>query len=132
MEARSLLRLARMPPAPVDGTVLDQLHSALGGDTALLQRVIDNYLDGMDGRLEALRRAVEREPKNLERAAHALASPSATLGVRCIAEPCMAIERAVEAGRPPRDLIAQLLGKVEAAVEPARTALRSWLERRAA
>jgi HPt (histidine-containing phosphotransfer) domain-containing protein len=110
----------------VDSRVLEQLHSALGHDTAVLQQIIDNYLGVIDTRVATLRDAAD-EPAKLARAAHALASPSATLGVRSIAEPCLAIERAVEDGDAKDGRIAMLMASVEAAIDPVRQALRSWL-----
>ena len=119
-----------MPVTAVDGAVLDQLSDSLGGDVELIRRVIDRYLEGMDDRVQALREACDHEPTALERAAHALASPSATLGVRCIAEPCMALEKVAEEGKPPQHVVRQLVTSIENAVEPARQALRNWLERK--
>jgi HPt (histidine-containing phosphotransfer) domain-containing protein len=110
----------------VDSRVLEQLHVALGHDTTVLRQIIDNYLGVIDTRVEALRDAVD-EPAKLARAAHALASPSATLGVRSIAEPCLAIERAIEDGDTKDGRIATLMASVEAAVDPVRDALGSWL-----
>ncbi len=118
-----------MTVATLDGSILDQLHSALGHDTAVIRNIIDNYMAGMPDRLSALNNAAANDPALLERAAHALASPSATLGVRAIAEPCIALERAVENGRPSAECVAGLIERIEAAVEPAYAALRSWLER---
>jgi HPt (histidine-containing phosphotransfer) domain-containing protein len=109
----------------VDSRVLEQLHVALGHDTAVLEQIIDSYLGVIDTRFGALREAIE--PAKLGRAAHALASPSATLGVRSIAEPCLAIERAVEDGETKDGRIATLMATVEAAIDPVRHALRSWL-----
>jgi HPt (histidine-containing phosphotransfer) domain-containing protein len=110
----------------VDSRVLEQLHVALGHDTAVLEQIIDSYLGVIDTRFGALREAID-EPAKLGRAAHALASPSATLGVRSIAEPCLAIERAVEDGETKDGRIATLMATVEAAIDPVRHALRSWL-----
>jgi HPt (histidine-containing phosphotransfer) domain-containing protein len=115
-----------MTSQAVDPRVLEQLHDAFGGDSSVLRRVIDNYLAGLDNRVAALRQA-QSEPGTLSRAAHSLASPSATLGVRSIAEPCLAIERAVDDGRIDSVQFDALVDAVERAVEPARDALNSWL-----
>lgn len=111
----------------VDNSVLDQLHVALGGDTAVLRRVIDSYFAGLPARLDALR-AAGMDLGLLSRAAHGLASPSATLGVRAVAEPCLALERALDEGKPTHEFITQHLATIEAAIDPASTALRDWLE----
>jgi HPt (histidine-containing phosphotransfer) domain-containing protein len=115
-----------MTSPAVDPSVLEKLHEAFGGDTSVLRRVIDNYLAGLDNRVAALRRACG-EPATLGRAAHSLASPSATLGVRSIADPCRAIERAMDDGRVDTSQLDALVQEVEQAVEPARDALANWL-----
>jgi HPt (histidine-containing phosphotransfer) domain-containing protein len=114
-----------MSPA-VDHRVLDQLHVALGGDTDVLRRVIDSYFLGLPARLDALREA-GADLGRLCRAAHGLASPSATLGVRAIADPCLALERALDEGKPSSTFIAEHLESIEKAIEPASLALRGWL-----
>ena len=111
----------------VDNRVLDQLHVALGGDTAVLRRVIDSYFAGLPARLEALRGA-GTDLGLLSRAAHGLASPSATLGVRAVAEPCLALERALDEGQPSTEFITEHLAAIEAAIDPASAGLRTWLE----
>jgi HPt (histidine-containing phosphotransfer) domain-containing protein len=126
LAAGSDLRLVLMSSA-VDNRVLDQLHVALGGDTSVLRRVIDSYFAGLPARLDALRVA-GTDLGLLGRAAHGLASPSATLGVRAIAEPCLALERALDEGKPTTEFITTHLAAVEAAIEPASAALRGWLE----
>lgn len=126
MAAGSDLRLAAMSSA-VDHRVLDQLHVALGGDTSVLRRVIDSYFVGLPARLQALRDA-GTDLGLLSRAAHGLASPSATLGVRALADPCLALERALDEGKPTPEFIKAHLVTVEAAIEPATAALRAWLE----
>lgn len=117
--------------AAVDHRVLDQLHVALGGDTAVLRRVIDSYFSGLPGRLQALHGA-GTDLALLCRAAHGLASPSATLGVRAIADPCLALERALEEGKPSAMFIAEHLACIERAVEPSSEALRGWLAKHSA
>jgi HPt (histidine-containing phosphotransfer) domain-containing protein len=125
MALRSDLRLTPMSSA-LDHRVLDQLHVALGGDMGVLRKVIDSYFSCLPGRLEALRDAVG-DPGLLCRAAHGLASPSATLGIRAIADPCLALERAIDEGRPTEAFIAAHMAHIEEAIDPASKALRHWL-----
>jgi HPt (histidine-containing phosphotransfer) domain-containing protein len=128
MASRSDLRLIPMS-SPVDFQVLDQLHTAFGGDVTPIRRVIESYFSGLPARLAALRTAGE-DLALLSRAAHGLASPSATLGVRAIAEPCLALERVIDEGRPDAVVVASHLASIEAAIDPSSKALHHWLNRR--
>ncbi len=115
-----------MPPAFYN-CVLDHRHGARGGPTSVLRRVIDSYFAGLPARLDALR-AAGTDLGLLGRAAHGLASPSATLGVRAVAEPCLALERALDEGKPTNEFITEHLATIEAAIDPSSAALRDWLE----
>lgn len=117
-----------MNPLPtLDRSVLDQLHEALGYDATVLCKIIDSYLDGLADRVAAIRAAVG-DPGKLGRVAHALASPSATLGVRSIAEPCLAIERAVDEGQARSPEVEHLVESVVGAVDQVRLDLDGWLD----
>ncbi len=104
--------------AVLDRTVLDRLLASVGGDLTILRPVIERYLAELDGRVQAVRSATGPGP--LARAAHALASPSATLGVQQVAQLCRRIEE-LGADEP------GTLDALDAAVRAAPGALQDWL-----
>jgi HPt (histidine-containing phosphotransfer) domain-containing protein len=115
----------------VDVRVLDRLQESVGGDAGIVRSVIERYLLELDGRLDALR-AASTDSGQLVRAAHALASPSATLGVRGVADPCLELERLGERGGGDADEVARLTACVEDAARQAMAQLRAWSAGRAA
>ncbi len=115
-----------MPGMLIDHVVLDRLYEGVGRDLGVIEQVIERYLSELEGRIDGLRSA-RREPMQLSRAAHALASPSVTLGVRVIAEPCLSLERSLEEGPVSVDYIDTCIGHIAAAVPDVRTDLATWL-----
>lgn len=123
--------------AVLDRTVLDRLLASVGGDLTILRPVIERYLAELDGRVQAVRTAAG--PGHLARAAHALASPSATLGVQQVARLCRRIEElggtggtggACAAGggdEPGTSVEPDALDALDAAVRAVPGALQDWL-----
>ena len=119
---RAVLEGAVLEGAVLDRTVLDRLLASVGGDLGILQAVIERYLAELDGRLQAVRGAAG--PGHLARAAHALASPSATLGVQQVAQLCRRIEELGGAGGGDVHAAVEAL---EAAARAVPVALQDWL-----
>jgi HPt (histidine-containing phosphotransfer) domain-containing protein len=118
----AVLEGAVLEGAVLDRTVLDRLLASVGGDLGILQAVIERYLAELDGRLQAVRGAAG--PGHLARAAHALASPSATLGVQQVAQLCRRIEELGGAGGGDVHAAVEAL---EAAARAVPVALQDWL-----
>jgi HPt (histidine-containing phosphotransfer) domain-containing protein len=111
----------------IDRRVLDGLAHELG--PAVVGKVIGTYLAELDHRLAHLHECVG-EPARLARAAHALASPSATLGIWAIADPCRALEQSIEDGEATPARTAALIAGIDAAADPTRVSLDRWVEGR--
>jgi HPt (histidine-containing phosphotransfer) domain-containing protein len=109
--------------AAVDTTVLERLCAAVG-DTAVVRAVVDRFLAELPGRVAAVREAANGA--QLARAAHALASPSATIGARVVADVCRALETLGESGRDDAAGRAHGITRLEAVTADAVRALRAW------
>jgi HPt (histidine-containing phosphotransfer) domain-containing protein len=111
----------------IDRRLLEGLVAELG--PAVIGKVIGTYLAELDKRLDHLHECIG-EPARLARAAHALASPSATLGVWAIADPCRALEQAIEDGDATAERTAILIAEIDAAAPPTRVSLDRWIDAR--
>ena len=111
----------------IDRRVLDGLETELG--PAVVGKVIGVYLGELDHRLAAVHDALH-DLHRLARAAHALASPSATLGVWAIADPCRTLEQSIEDGEATPEQITALVADIDQAVAPTRVTLDRWVEGR--
>jgi two-component system sensor histidine kinase/response regulator len=109
--------------AAVDTSVLERLCGAVG-DTAVVRAVVDRYLVELPGRLAAVREAANGA--QLARAAHALASPSATIGARAVADVCRALEELGESGRDDAAGRADGITRLETVTTDAVYALQAW------
>jgi HPt (histidine-containing phosphotransfer) domain-containing protein len=76
--------------AVIDESVLEGLADALG-DREIVRGIVAVYLNELDARIEAIAAA---PPAERAAAAHALKSPSVTLGVIAMHEPSHRIEQA--------------------------------------
>ena len=111
----------------IDRRVLDGLATELG--PTVVGKVIGVYLAELDGRLGHIHDC-RHDPARLARAAHALASPSATLGIWAVADPCRTLEQTIEDGDAPPDRIATLMAEIDAAADPTRVTLDRWIDGR--
>ena len=110
---------------PIDTQVLDRLCNDVGDDRELVRSVIGAYLERIDERCAAIRTAIAaREPDAVVLAAHALASPSLTVGVRAVFAPVRAIEDLARFGDMGE--AEELLGLVESRLPEVRQALSAW------
>jgi HPt (histidine-containing phosphotransfer) domain-containing protein len=77
----------------LDRHVLARLVEDLGGDGDTVRSLFDMYLQQLPGRLDAVAAAVSTgERDGIAFSAHALRSPSATLGLRAVAEASAELE----------------------------------------
>jgi HPt (histidine-containing phosphotransfer) domain-containing protein len=107
--------------AVVDETALATLVETVG-DSAFADELLAEFLDGLDGALDALRAdAVAGDAESLRRAAHTLKSNAATFGARRLAERCRSLEAVVDAGDTAG--VSALVDAVEKSAVEARSAL---------
>jgi len=114
-------------PSGIDRRVLDGLAVELG--PTVIGKVIGVYLAELDGRLGHIHECRD-DPARLARAAHALASPSATLGVWAVADPCRALEQSIEDGDATPERVTTLVAEIDAAIDPTRITLDRWIDGR--
>ena len=108
----------------LDRELLAQLVADLG-DAAIVRNLIATYLDELDHRHVAVVDAVAtRDTNKVSYAAHALVSPSRTLGVVGIAGPSRAIEVMAKNGR--LDGVQAELKRLADVIPRAVTALKAW------
>ena len=106
-----------MPAAAVlDATQIARLRATLGhGDGSLLRKVVDGFLRGAQGRLTALRTAIEDgDAPAVRRIAHALGGSALNLGTVRIT----AVATALEQVDPTNALVDELQTEIQNA-EPA-------------
>jgi len=101
-----------MNQEPIDPQAWSELL-ALGGEDAdsMVDELIDMYLEDSTVLLAAIRRDHQsNQPQSLARTAHALRSPSATLGALRLAEHCRRVEEAItRQDLPPEAVIEELM-----------------------
>src|SRR5262245_2380406 len=86
-------------PVVLDRGVLDRLLETAGGDESFLADLIDAYLDDTPRLLAAMGEAVATgDAEGLRRAAHSLASNSATFGALPLAGLCRELEAQARVG----------------------------------
>jgi HPt (histidine-containing phosphotransfer) domain-containing protein len=107
----------------IDTGVLAKLRRDCdSGEVTFSDELLALYLDELEPRLNAIRRAVEhRECKALAVAAHALKGSSALVGARLLTELCLRMERAGRAGNV--DMVRALMADLEREAVRVRQAL---------
>jgi HPt (histidine-containing phosphotransfer) domain-containing protein len=105
-----------MNPDPINPQAWNDLL-ALGGDDAdtMVDELIGMYIEDATALIVAIRRDHQAgQPQALARSAHALRSPSATLGALPLAELCRLVEeRCSREGLPPDTWIEELVAEAE-------------------
>jgi HPt (histidine-containing phosphotransfer) domain-containing protein len=78
----------------LDTSRLDELAEMGSGALPLIRRAIDNFVDGADDHLDALRKALaDADPDVVRSAAHRLKGGAANLGAVRVAELALQLER---------------------------------------
>jgi HPt (histidine-containing phosphotransfer) domain-containing protein len=90
------------------------------GDRDIVVTIVTTYLTELDGRIVAIEQASDADVRR--RVAHALKSPSATLGVRAMANLAAAIE-----DDPADPAVASLVDQLRAVEPNVRAALTAWI-----
>ena len=109
----------------LDTDLLTRLEEDLGGDAATVRLLIATYLGELESRRLAIIEALASgDVSKVAYAAHALVSPSRTLGVVSLAGPARAIEVMAKNGR--LDGAAAELARLDAALPRAIGALTGW------
>ena len=86
-------------PESFDRKVLDSLKRARKGQSSLLEKVIETYMESSSKLIECLRQAVSiGESSEMQRAAHSLKSASGNLGAMTLVSLCQELERIARAG----------------------------------
>lgn len=101
---------------PIDPQAWSDLR-ALGGEDAdtMVDELIGMYLEDSTVLLAAIRGAHQSgQPQSLARSAHALRSPSATLGALRLAEHCRHVEEiCTREALPPDAVLEELMGEAQ-------------------
>jgi HPt (histidine-containing phosphotransfer) domain-containing protein len=85
------------PQDPIDAAVWSELLDLAGADAPMMiAELIDSFVDDAEHQLEGMRSAAMRGDREaLRRCAHALRSPSASLGATLLAELCRQLEQSI-------------------------------------
>lgn len=84
---------------------------AVGGDRAIVQELVQSYLESAGTLAENLSMALAREDwALLQRSAHSLKSSSKMFGLHAVAQKCATVEEG--AGATPRDELTTLVGQI--------------------
>lgn len=111
----------------IDRAALETLLEAVGGDTAFLAEMIDEYFADTPTLLATMWQAlVVSDAAGLRRAAHALKSNSANFGAGALTELCRDLEARGKDGA--LDGAAPLLAQVEAEYDRVKPALQAAVE----
>jgi HPt (histidine-containing phosphotransfer) domain-containing protein len=117
-----------MPTSPasdvLDLSVLQELHEVL--DDALFE-IVQAFLEGLDGELQALMAACEQDADRLRRCAHSLKGSSANMGARALASLCSEIEKQAHQGQ--LDACRLRMGELQALALTTQDALRAYMQR---
>lgn len=84
---------------------LREFYSMFGADVC--ETIIQKYLDSSAQLIEKMQQSLA-EPGSLKAAAHSLKGASLNMGAHSLAHTCAALERQLEDGVSPRDLIANV------------------------
>jgi HPt (histidine-containing phosphotransfer) domain-containing protein len=108
----------------IDRAAFTTLLDMLGGDTAFLGEMIDEFFNDTPTLLADMRQALRtKDAVVLRRAAHTLKSNSANFGALALSAQCKALEELSRAGT--LDDAPTLVAQIEAAYEQARRALQA-------
>lgn len=101
---------------------------AVGGDQALIQDLVQSYLESAGKLVEDLPRALNREDWTLlQRSAHSLKSSSKMFGLQTVAQKCAAVEERAHVAH--RDELAILVDQIVAEIREMQEILPEYCDR---